>query len=67
MLVNLYDGVLLKDGRKGAIVEKYDGENFMVDLVDTDDYEWNCFDITINDIARVLISSNGIDTESRVG
>ena len=34
MIVDLFDVVILNDGRKGTIIEKFDGNDFMLEITD---------------------------------
>lgn len=56
MKIEEYDGVLLKDGRTGIVIEKFDDTHFMVDAAQTAD-EWGIIHITIDDIERVILKS----------
>ena len=51
--VNQYDCVMLKDGRKAAIVEKFSDRDFLADVGSCPE-EWDTIDITIDDIAKNL-------------
>ena len=51
--VKEYDTVLLKDGRKGAIVEKFSDTEFLADVGSSAE-DWDTIDITIEDIEKVL-------------
>lgn len=53
MNINQYDSVLLKDGRRAAVVEKWDEEHFLVD-VGTSPKDWETIDITSDDVEKVL-------------
>ncbi len=53
MKVNEYDIVLLKDGRSGIIIEKFDESHFMIDASKHAD-EWGIIDITLDDIEKVI-------------
>lgn len=53
MKVELFDMVLLKDGRDAAIVEKFSETEFMAD-VGSSPKDWDTIDITITDIERVI-------------
>lgn len=53
MKVELFDMVLLKDGRDAAIIEKFSETEFMAD-VGSSPKDWDTIDITIDDIERVL-------------
>lgn len=49
--IDLYDEVLLKDGREGTIIEKFSDRDFMADIRAGDDWEFPF--ITIDDIEKV--------------
>jgi len=53
MIVKQYDSVLLKDGRRAAVVEKWDDSHFLVDIGSSPE-DWETIDITIDDIERIL-------------
>lgn len=53
MKITQYCTVLLKDGRRAAIVEVWDDTHFLAD-VGSSPKDWNTIDITIDDIERVL-------------
>lgn len=53
MVVKQYDSVLLKDGRRAAVVEKWDDSHFLVD-VGSSPKDWETIDITIDDIEKVI-------------
>lgn len=53
MKVELFDTVLLKDGRIASIVEVFDGKAFIAD-VGGSPKDWDTIDITINDIEKVI-------------
>lgn len=57
MKVEQYDTVLLKDGRRAAIVEKFSEIDFMAD-VGSSPADWETIDVTIGDIEKVIQSSN---------
>ncbi len=57
MVVKQYDTVLLKDGRQAAIVEAFDNRVFIADVGDSPK-DWDTIDITIDDIERVLHTSD---------
>ena len=48
-----YDTVLLKDGRRATIIEKFSEQDFMAD-VGGSPKDWDTIDITIDDIDRIL-------------
>ncbi len=56
MKIEQYDTVLLKDGRRAAIVEKFSDTDFMAD-VGSSPADWETIDITIDDIEKVIDSS----------
>lgn len=56
MKVKKYDTVLLKDGRTAAIVEVFDGKDFIAD-VGSSEKDWETITITIDDIEKVLVSN----------
>lgn len=49
----LLDVVLLKDGRKATIVEKFSDEDFFVD-VGSSPKDWDTIPVTIDDIDKVI-------------
>ena len=51
MKIKQYDDVLLKDGREAAIIEVFDGKDFIAD-VGSSEKDWET--ITIDDIEKVL-------------
>lgn len=53
MIVKQYDTVLLKDGRKAAIVEAFENKVFIADVGDSPE-DWETIDITIDDIEKVI-------------
>lgn len=56
MKVEQYDTVLLKDGRRAAIVEKFSDIDFMAD-VGSSPADWETIDVTIDDIEKIIHSS----------
>lgn len=57
MKINLYDIVLLKDGRSASIVEKFSETEFMADVGDSPK-NWDTIDITIDDIEKITYKVN---------
>ena len=53
MLIKEYDTILLKDGRKAAVVEILDDTHFLVDEGDSPT-DWDTIDATIDDIVKVI-------------
>lgn len=53
MKVDEYDSILLKDGRSGIVIEKFDDTHFMVDASEHAD-DWGIIDITLDDIEKVI-------------
>lgn len=53
MKIKLYDNVLLKDGRKAAIVEASKDDVFLADVGSSPE-DWDTIEITINDIKEVI-------------
>lgn len=53
MKINLFDTVLLKDGRTAAIVEVFGDDAFMAD-VGSSPKDWETIDITIDDIEKII-------------
>ena len=53
MKIKQYDDVLLKDGREAAIVEVFDGKDFIAD-VGSSEKDWKTITLTIDDIEKVL-------------
>lgn len=53
MNIRQYDSVMLKDGRRAAVVEKWDDNHFLVD-VGSSSKDWETIDVTIDDIEKVL-------------
>mgnify|MGYP006875883446 CR=1 FL=1 len=56
MKVEQYDTVLLKDGRRAAIVEKFSETDFMAD-VGSSPSDWETIDVVIDDIEKVIHSN----------
>lgn len=56
MQVKQYDSVLLKDGRRAAVVEKWDEAHFLVD-VGSSPKDWDTIDVTIDNIEKVIHTS----------
>lgn len=52
MKINQYDSVILKDGRRAAIVEVLDDSHFLAD-VGSSPKDWDTVDITMDDIESV--------------
>ena len=53
MLIKEYDTILLKDGRKAAVVEILDDTLFLVDVGDSPT-DCDTIDATIDDIVKVI-------------
>ena len=53
MGINQYDSVLLKDGRRAAIVEKFSERDFLADVGSSPE-DWETIDITLDDIEMVV-------------
>lgn len=53
MKINQYDSVILKDGRRAAIVEVLDDSHFLAD-VGSSPKDWDTVDITMDDIESVI-------------
>lgn len=53
MKIEQYDSVLLKDGRRAAIVEKFSETDFLADVGSSPE-DWDTIDITIKDIEKVI-------------
>lgn len=53
MIVKEFDSVLLKDGRRAAIVEVLSERDFLAD-VGSSPKDWETIDITIDDIEKVI-------------
>lgn len=53
MKIEQYDSVLLKDGRRAAIVERFSEIDFLADVGSSQE-DWDTIDITINDIEKVI-------------
>ena len=51
MHIKEFDTVLLKDGRKAAIVEVLDDTHFLADVGDSP-ADWDTIDITVDDIEK---------------
>lgn len=51
--VEQYDTVLLKDGRQGAVVEKFSENTFLVD-VGTSEKDWDTVDVKMEEIDKIL-------------
>lgn len=58
MVVKQYDTVLLKDGREAAIVEAFENRVFIADIGDSPK-DWDTIDITIDDIEKIIHTSEG--------
>lgn len=56
MKIKQYDTVLLKDGREAAIVEEFENKVFIAD-VGSSTKDWETISITIDDIEKVLHTS----------
>lgn len=56
MKIEQYDTVLLKSGKEAAIVEKFSEIDFLADIGEEPE-DWDTIDITIDDIERVVKSS----------
>lgn len=53
MIIKQFDTVLLKDGRRAAIVEAFENKAFIADVGDSPE-NWDTISITIDDIEKVL-------------
>lgn len=53
MKIKQFDTVLLKDGRRAAIVEVFSDTDFMADVGDSP-ADWETIDIKIDDIEKVI-------------
>lgn len=53
MEIKQYCSVILKDGRRAAVIEVWDDSHFLVD-VGSSPTDWETIDITIDDIKEVL-------------
>ena len=53
MHIKEFDTVLLKDGRKAAIVEVLDDTHFLADVGDSP-ADWDTIDITVDDIEKKI-------------
>jgi len=51
--IKQYCSVLLKDGRRAAVVEVWDDTHFLVDVGSSPE-DWDTIDITIDDIKYVI-------------
>ncbi|MEY8283225.1 hypothetical protein AALA13_05240 [Lachnospiraceae bacterium 50-23] len=56
MVVKEFDTVLLKDGRVASIVEAFENKVFIAD-VGSSPKDWDTIDITIDDIEKVIHTS----------
>ena len=56
MIVREFDTVLLKDGRKADIMEAFENKVFIADI-GSSPKDWETIDITIDDIEKVIHSS----------
>lgn len=56
MEIKQYDIVLLKDGREGAVVEKWSETDFEVDVGDSPK-DWETITVTIDEIEKVIPTS----------
>ena len=52
MKISQYDSVILKDGRRAAIVQVLDDTHFLAD-VGSSPKDWDTIDITMDDIESV--------------
>lgn len=57
MVIKEFDTVLLKDGREASIVEAFENKAFIAD-VGGSPKDWETIDITIEDIEKVIHTSN---------
>ncbi len=57
MKVDLFDTVLLKDGRVASIIEVFSDRDFMADVGDSP-ADWKTIDVTIDDIEKILKKNN---------
>lgn len=57
MVIKEFDTVLLKDGRKASIVEVFENKVFIADVGESPK-DWKTIDITIDDIEKVVHTSN---------
>ena len=53
MNISQYESVMLKDGRRAAVVEKWDDSHFLVD-VGSSPKDWETIDVTFDDIENLL-------------
>lgn len=53
MKISQYDSVVLKDGRRAAIVEVWDETHFLAD-VGSSSKDWDTIEITMDDIKSVV-------------
>ena len=53
MIVEQYDNVLLKDGRKGCVVEAYENKVFLVDVGDSPK-DWETIFVEKDDIEKII-------------
>ena len=53
MVINQYDSVLLKNGQRACIVEKFNDREFLADI-GSNPKDWDTIDVTIDDIEKVL-------------
>ncbi|WP_056992985.1 hypothetical protein [Lacticaseibacillus saniviri] len=56
MKIEEYDTVLLKDGRKAAIVEILDSSHFLADIGDGPK-DWDTIEITLGEIGHIVKST----------
>lgn len=56
MVVKEFDTVLLKDGRVASIMEAFENKVFIAD-VGSSPKDWDTIDITIDDIEKVIHTS----------
>lgn len=54
MTIKQYDTIRLKDGRIGAVVEVFDGKDFLVDI-GSSPADWETIDVTVEEIAEVIV------------
>lgn len=53
MKIKQYDSVLLKDGRRAAIIEVFSDTDFLADIGNGPE-DWDTIDVTLDMIERVL-------------
>jgi len=56
MEIHEFDNIILKDGRKGAVVEVFDSTHFLAD-VGSNPSDWDVIEIQLKDIKKITYHS----------